>query len=147
MKKCFPGRFYCKYLIAWPFVKCPKAIIAMSIINCCSVVAVTFDMQLGSKKEVASRGSWLLSPWRIYQALSQPFPTSVNTSLAFIYCNKGGLTLFCLAAAALALHRHIQQLGVSLNSGIPAAAPAVERKGVETDATGSCLKPLKLPPS
>lgn len=78
--------------------------------------------------EVTSHSSWCLSPWRISQALSQPFLTSINTSLAFIYCNKGGLTLFCLAVAALALHRHTQQPAVSLNSGIPVAAPSVKER-------------------
>lgn len=134
-KKCFPCRFYCKYLTEWPFVQCLKAVSAVSIINCCLMVAVTFDMQLRVTMEVASCSSWLLSFWRISWVLSQPFLTSTNTSLAFICCNKGGYPLLCLAVAVLALHKHIQQLGVSLNPGVAAAAPSV-KESVETDATG-----------
>lgn len=52
-----------------------------------------------------------------------------------MYSNKGGYTLLCLAVAALALHKHIKQLGVSLNPGVAAAAPSV-KESVETDATG-----------
>lgn len=143
-KKSFPGRFYCKYLTKW-HLQCLKAISAMSIINCCLMVAITFDMQLRTKMEVASCSSWLLSFWRISEVLSHPFLTFINTSLAFIYCNKGGYTLLCLAVAALALHKHFQQLGVSLNPGVPAAAPSV-KESVETDATGERRKPPKLPP-
>lgn len=42
-----------------------EAINAMSVIKYRLVVAVTFNVQLGTKMEAGSLTSWLLSPWRI----------------------------------------------------------------------------------